>query len=109
MKVEVDVLGSPSLIILTVSVDVKQHSTKTRKYRAQELCESRGGRSGLPVPFSPYGLCGLKASSYFFLFSFFFLQIFSRLLVLPESSDKNIEKQIRNCQTDAVMSSVIMQ
>ena len=27
--------------------------------RAQELCESRGGRPGLPVPNSPYGLCGL--------------------------------------------------
>ena len=26
MTVEVDVLGSPSLIVLTVSVDVKQHS-----------------------------------------------------------------------------------
>ena len=25
VKVEVDVLGSPSLIVLTVSVDVKQH------------------------------------------------------------------------------------
>ena len=29
MKVEVAVLGSPSLISLTVSVDVKQHSTNT--------------------------------------------------------------------------------
>ena len=28
--------------------------------RAQELCESRGGRPGLPVPSSPYGLCGRK-------------------------------------------------
>ena len=29
--------------------------------RAQELCESRGGgRPGLPVPNSPYGLCGRK-------------------------------------------------
>ena len=28
---------------------------------AQELCESRGGRPGLPVPNSPYGLCGRKA------------------------------------------------
>ena len=25
--------------------------------RAQELCESRGGRPGLPVPNSPYSLC----------------------------------------------------
>ena len=27
-------------------------------YKAQELCESRGGRPGLPVPNKPYGLCG---------------------------------------------------
>ena len=26
--------------------------------RAQELCESRGGRPGLPAPKSPYGLGG---------------------------------------------------
>ena len=31
-------------------------------YRSQELCESRGGRPGLPVPNSPYGLCGRKAT-----------------------------------------------
>ena len=30
--------------------------------RAQELCESRGGRPGLPVPNSPYGLCGRMAT-----------------------------------------------
>ena len=29
---------------------------------AQELCESGGGRSGLPVPNNPYGLCGRKAT-----------------------------------------------
>ena len=34
----------------------------TRSPRAQELCESRGGRPGLPVPKSPYGLCGRKAT-----------------------------------------------
>ena len=28
----------------------------------QELCESRGGRPGLPVPNSPYGLCGREAA-----------------------------------------------
>ena len=28
--------------------------------RAQELCESRGGRPGLPVPNSPHGFCGRK-------------------------------------------------
>ena len=29
---------------------------------AQELCESRGGRPGLLVRDSPYGLCGRKAT-----------------------------------------------
>ena len=43
-------LSSPSLIVRTVSVNVKQH------------CESRGGRPGLPVAKSPYGLCGRKAT-----------------------------------------------
>ena len=28
----------------------------------QELCERRGGRPGLPVPNSPYGLCGRKGT-----------------------------------------------
>ena len=30
--------------------------------RAQELCESRGGRPGPRVPNSPYGFCGRKAT-----------------------------------------------
>ena len=30
--------------------------------RGQELCESGGGRPGLPVPNSPYSLCGRKAT-----------------------------------------------
>ena len=57
MKVEVAVLGSPSLKVLMDYVDVKQHDR-----RAQELCESRGGRPGLPVPKSPYGFCGRKTT-----------------------------------------------
>ena len=32
-------------------------------FRAEELCESQGGRPGLPVSNSPYGLCGRKATS----------------------------------------------
>ena len=74
MKVEVAVLGSPSLIILTVSVDVEYH--RTRPVKAQELCESRGGRRsfflfnvlrlggrpGLPVPNNPYGFCGREVT-----------------------------------------------
>ena len=43
-----------------VSADVKRHSTKL--FRAQELCESREGRPGLPVLNSPYGLCGREAT-----------------------------------------------
>ena len=31
-------------------------------FRAQELCESGGGRPGFPVPNSPCGLCGRKAA-----------------------------------------------
>ena len=61
MKVEVAVVGSPFLIALMVSVDVKHHWNYIF-YRGQELCESRGGRPGLPVPRSPYGLCGRKAA-----------------------------------------------
>ena len=30
--------------------------------RVQELCESRGGRPGLPVPNNPYGLCGRQST-----------------------------------------------
>ena len=38
--------------LLTCSSDV----------RAQQLCESGGGRPGLPVLSSPYGLCGREAT-----------------------------------------------
>ena len=61
MKVEVHVLGFPSRIVCVVSVDVKQHLKKTQ-VRAQELCESRGGRSGLPDPNKHYGFCGSRAA-----------------------------------------------
>ena len=53
-------MGSPSLTVRTVSVDEKQHYTLQNK--AQELCESRGGRPGLHIPKSPYGLCGRSAT-----------------------------------------------
>ena len=58
MKVEVAVLGSPSLISLMVSVDVKQHLEEIDELRAQELCESGGGHPGLPIPNKPDGFCG---------------------------------------------------
>ena len=82
--------GLTSLIVLMVSMDIKQHSEEEEKKsfvpigistsprmsyvtsrqkglgldtallrlfgRAQEPCESRGGRPGLPVSNSPYGL-----------------------------------------------------
>ena len=56
MKVEVAVLGSPSLIVRTVSVNVsntKKEEGKKCSHGAQEVCESRGGRPGLPIPNSP--------------------------------------------------------
>ena len=48
MKVKVDVPNKA-----TVSVDVKQHFSQLQHdfvlcHRAEELCESRGGRPGLP-------------------------------------------------------------
>ena len=60
------VLGSPSLIVPVVSVDVtltvKWSDTDLQSMicadRVQELCGSRGGRPGLPVPNSPCGFCG---------------------------------------------------
>ena len=61
VKVEVAVLGSPSLIVCTISLDVKQQRTCCI-VRAQEPCESRGGRPGLPVPNILYGLWGREAT-----------------------------------------------
>ena len=37
-------------------------SPEEMTHRAQELCESRGGRPGLPVPNKRYGFCGRKAT-----------------------------------------------
>ena len=37
--------------------------TITAPGRAQKLCESRGGRPGLPVPDKPDGFCGRKAAT----------------------------------------------
>ena len=38
------------------------HTLHSFYSEAQEVCESRGGRPGLPVASSPYGLCGRKAT-----------------------------------------------
>ena len=62
VKVKVAILGSPSLTVLMVSVDIKQHWTKCRDFRAQEVCESQSGRPGLHIPNRPYALCGCKAT-----------------------------------------------
>ena len=51
-------------------MDVPSAQTPGRKVlplQSSELCESGGGRPGLPVPNSPYGLCGCKATLNLFL------------------------------------------
>ena len=65
MTVETAVLGSPSLTDTTVCEDIRQNLKKKKKKtddRAQELCESRGGRPRLPAPNIHYRLCGSKAT-----------------------------------------------
>ena len=47
---------------VTPNISFKWLCTVKLHVRAQELCESRGGRPGLPVHNSPYGLCGRKAT-----------------------------------------------
>ena len=42
MKVEVDVLGSPSLTVCAVSVDVKQHGRRRRRREAPAKWRQRG-------------------------------------------------------------------
>ena len=68
MKVEVAVLGSPSLISLMWTLST---CLLLQCFRAQELCESRGGRPWLPVPNIPCGLCGRKATMNLNSLSFF--------------------------------------
>ena len=41
---------------------VVNRTVKKEVQLAQELCQSRGGRPGLPVPNSPCGFCGRKAT-----------------------------------------------
>ena len=60
MNVEVDVLGPNSTYGLCGRKATL--NLKCFDFRAQGLCECRGGRPGLPVPNSTYGLCGLKAT-----------------------------------------------
>ena len=46
----------------TTTMSVNSPFRLGKPVRAQELCESRGGRPGLPVPNKPHGFCGRKAS-----------------------------------------------
>ena len=58
-----DILGSPSLIVLIVSVVAKQHlKKKSGERQGSGAAKSEGGRPWLPVPNSPHGLCGCKAT-----------------------------------------------
>ena len=67
MEVEMAVLGRPGMAVLGPSrpspcglcgPKANLKSNISSLVRIQELCESRGGRPGLPVPNSPYGGCG---------------------------------------------------
>ena len=40
---------------------MKEGRKETNHSRAQELCQERGGRLGLPVTIKSYGFCGRKA------------------------------------------------
>ena len=60
MKIEVAVLGSPLESLCGRKATANEQNCSAC-WRAQQLCESRGGRPGLPVPNSPYDLCGRKA------------------------------------------------
>ena len=50
MKVEVAVLGSPSLTASPYGLCGRKATLNSANTRAQELCESRVGHPGLPVP-----------------------------------------------------------
>ena len=57
------VVCSQRLVLLPPVTTVRSDTTiGADEVRAQELCESRGGRPGLPVPNSSYGLYGRKAT-----------------------------------------------
>ena len=65
MKVEMDVPGSPSVIASPYGLCGRKatlNQLKSTHQTSGALCESRGGRPGLPVPNSPYGRCGRKVT-----------------------------------------------
>ena len=49
-----------STIVLRNDVDYKARSPVYYTFSELRRCDSRGRRPGLPVPNSPYGLCGRK-------------------------------------------------
>ena len=57
------VLGSRTLTVLMVRL-CERRAILNFNVEVTELrsCESRGGSPCLPVPYSPYGLCGRKAT-----------------------------------------------
>ena len=55
------VTRSPNLMSRLTGVQIKTDK-KGLNSRTLELLENRGGHPGLPVPNSPYGLCGCKAT-----------------------------------------------
>ena len=71
MKVEVAAQGSPSLIVLIVSVDLKQHCYSQSFFKAPELCRSRGGRPGLLVRDTPYIIVSVDEKQHCYYQNFF--------------------------------------
>ena len=55
--------GSQSLVgEHLITIYINNSGSYYYTLRAQELCESLDGRSGLPVPNNPYGLSGRKTT-----------------------------------------------
>ena len=62
-KLDVEAQSTFVTNVSPTSKDIKaQIVINNSTARAQELRESGDGRSGLPVPNSPYGLCGRKTT-----------------------------------------------
>ena len=66
--------GSPSLIVLIVSVDLKQHCYCQSFFRVREQCNSQGGRPRLLVPDTPYNIVSVDEKQHWYSQSFFSVQ-----------------------------------
>ena len=64
MKVEVAVLGSPSLIARTVPLCCHRRASDGDLRLRSCVSEDRGGRPGIPVPNSPYSSAVLSSESF---------------------------------------------